>query len=62
MKVTIAEGHNSTTILLKSNDARFKREWGEQVECRTTGIYVNLAMIANWVNNTYHEECLFEVD
>lgn len=61
MIITISEGSNDNYIVLSSNDARFKNEWGTQIECRVNGMYKNLTLITDWANNNYHEACLFEV-
>jgi len=62
MIVTISEGSNNSYVVLQSKDQRFINEWGTQIECRSTGMYKNLALISAWANNNYREECLFEVD
>ena len=62
MTVTISEGINNSHVRIHSKDARFKKEWGEEIMCNANGMYKNLAMISTWVNNNYREECLFEVD
>lgn len=62
MTITISEGSTNSYVVLSAKDERFIREWGQQIECHSTGMYKNLAMISAWANNTYHEACLFEVD
>lgn len=61
MTVTIKEGYNGT-VILSSNNTGFIKRFGKRYLVRTEKLLKEMTVVAEYVNNVIHVECLFEVE